>query len=84
MLVFDLGGGTFDITILTIQNNVYDVKATGGDTHLGGEDFDQQLMKFMIAQIKTKTGEDISSNKRLVRRLRTRCESTKRQLSEAH
>jgi len=66
ILVFDLGGGTFDVSILTIDNGVFEVVSTNGDTHLGGEDFDQRTMEFFMKNIKKKTGKDISSDKRAV------------------
>mmetsp|Transcript_7697 Transcript_7697/g.11585 ORF Transcript_7697/g.11585 Transcript_7697/m.11585 type:complete len:703 (-) Transcript_7697:44-2152(-) len=81
VLVFDLGGGTFDVTLLTIDNGVFEVKATSGDTHLGGEDFDQRLMEYCIDQFKKKHGSDISKDKKAVQRLRKACESAKRALS---
>jgi molecular chaperone DnaK (HSP70) len=81
ILVFDLGGGTFDVTLLHIDNGVFEVKATSGNTHLGGEDFDQRMMDFFIAQFKRKTGIDISNDKRALQRLRKQCENAKRTLS---
>ena len=82
VLVFDLGGGTFDVTLLTIDNGVFEVKATAGDTHLGGEDFDQRLMDFCISQFKKKhAGMDLSSDKKAISRIRRACETAKRTLS---
>jgi len=81
ILVFDLGGGTFDVTLLTIDNGVFEVRATSGDTHLGGEDFDQRMMDYFIAQFKRKTGIDIKDEKRAIQRLRKQCENAKRTLS---
>ncbi|CAM9783123.1 unnamed protein product [Ascophyllum nodosum] len=81
ILVFDLGGGTFDVTLLAIDNGVFEVRATSGNTHLGGEDFDQRIMKYCISQFKRKHGVDISENKRAVQRLRRQCEMAKRALS---
>lgn len=81
ILVFDLGGGTFDVTLLHIDNGVFEVKATSGNTHLGGEDFDQRMMDFFIAQFKRKNGIDISDDKRALQRLRKQCENAKRTLS---
>ncbi len=81
ILVFDLGGGTFDVTLLHIDNGVFEVKATSGNTHLGGEDFDQRMMDFFIAQFKRKNGVDISKDKRALQRLRKQCENAKRTLS---
>mmetsp|Transcript_4082 Transcript_4082/g.4618 ORF Transcript_4082/g.4618 Transcript_4082/m.4618 type:complete len:743 (+) Transcript_4082:120-2348(+) len=81
ILVFDLGGGTFDVTLLSIDNGVFEVLATSGNTHLGGEDFDQRLMEYCMSQFKRKSGIDISNDKRAVQRLRKQCESAKRTLS---
>ena len=81
ILVFDLGGGTFDVTLLHIDNGVFEVQATSGNTHLGGEDFDQRLMDYFIAQFKRKSGIDISGDKRALQRLRKQCENAKRTLS---
>jgi molecular chaperone DnaK (HSP70) len=81
ILVFDLGGGTFDVTLLTIDNGVFEVKATAGDTHLGGEDFDQRMMDYCIAQFKKKHNLDLSADKKAIARLRRSCEMAKRTLS---
>mmetsp|Transcript_76899 Transcript_76899/g.215752 ORF Transcript_76899/g.215752 Transcript_76899/m.215752 type:complete len:703 (-) Transcript_76899:51-2159(-) len=81
ILVFDLGGGTFDVTLLSIDNGVFEVRATSGNTHLGGEDFDQRLMEYCMSQFKRQTGIDISDDKRAVQRLRKQCENAKRTLS---
>ena len=81
ILVFDLGGGTFDVTLLSIDNGVFEVLATAGDTHLGGQDFDQRLMNYFISQFKRQSGIDISKDKRAVQRLRKQCENAKRTLS---
>lgn len=81
ILVFDLGGGTFDVSLLTIDDGVFEVKATGGDVHLGGEDFDNRLSKYFIDEFKRKNKKDISSSDRSLRRLRTACERAKRTLS---
>ena len=81
ILVFDLGGGTFDVTLLTIDDGVFEVKATAGDTHLGGEDFDQRMMDHCIAQFKRKHGMDISKDSKAISRLRRQCEIAKRTLS---
>merc|ERR1711871_1456788 len=81
-LVFDLGGGTFDVTLLTIDNGVFEVKATAGDAHLGGEDFDQRLMDHCISQFKKKhNGMDVSKDKKAMARIRRACEVAKRTLS---
>jgi len=81
VLIFDLGGGTFDVSILTIEEGIFEVKSTAGDTHLGGEDFDNRLVSHFISEFKRKNKKDITGNKRAVRRLRTACERAKRTLS---
>merc|ERR1712017_48501 len=81
VLIFDLGGGTFDVSLLTIEDGIFEVKATAGDTHLGGEDFDDRLVKYFTAEFKRKHKKDISGNARALRRLRTACERAKRTLS---
>ncbi|KAL7410446.1 heat shock cognate 70 [Mrakia frigida] len=83
VLIFDLGGGTFDVSLLTIEEGIFEVKATAGDTHLGGEDFDNRLMNHFVAEFKRKNKKDISGNPRALRRLRTACERAKRTLSSA-
>lgn len=84
ILVFDLGGGTFDVTLLTIDNGVFEVLATNGDTHLGGEDFDQRIMQYFIKLIKKKHDVDISGDKRALQKLRREAERVKRALSAQH
>lgn len=84
ILVFDLGGGTFDVSLLTIDNGVFEVLATNGDTHLGGEDFDQTVMDYYIKLIKKKTGRDIRKDLRAVQKLRREVEKGKRALSSSH
>merc|ERR1711904_430401 len=81
VLIFDLGGGTFDVSLLTIEEGIFEVKATAGDTHLGGEDFDNRLVDHFVAEFKRKNKKDISENSRSLRRLRTACERAKRTLS---
>ena len=81
VLIFDLGGGTFDVSILSIEDGIFEVKATAGDTHLGGEDFDNRLVNHFVTEIKRKHKKDITSNPRAMRRLRTACERAKRTLS---
>ncbi|KAJ8539236.1 hypothetical protein K7X08_013488 [Anisodus acutangulus] len=81
VLIFDLGGGTFDVSLLTIEEGIFEVKATAGDTHLGGEDFDNRLVNHFVQEFKRKNKKDISSNARALRRLRTSCERAKRTLS---
>jgi len=83
VLIFDLGGGTFDVSLLTIEEGIFEVKATAGDTHLGGEDFDNRMVTHFIQEFKRKHSKDISGNARAVRRLRTACERAKRALSSA-
>lgn len=83
VLIFDLGGGTFDVSILTIEDGIFEVKSTSGDTHLGGEDFDNRMVNHFVQEFKRKHKKDISENKRAVRRLRTACERAKRTLSSS-
>jgi L1 cell adhesion molecule like protein len=83
ILIFDCGGGTHDLSILTLDDGVFEVKATAGDTHLGGEDFDSLLVEHCVAEFKRKTKLDVSGNARALRRLRTACERAKRNLSSA-
>ncbi|XP_050447476.1 heat shock 70 kDa protein cognate 4-like isoform X1 [Cataglyphis hispanica] len=83
VLIFDLGGGTFDVSILTIDNGIFEVKATAGDTHLGGEDFDNRLVTHFSQEFVRKYKKDLMKNKRAVRRLRTSCERAKRTLSSS-
>ena len=83
VLVFDLGGGTFDVSLLNIDEGVFEVLATAGDTHLGGEDFDNRLVNHFVAEFKRKHKLDITSNARSIRRLRTACERAKRTLSSS-
>jgi len=84
VLIFDLGGGTFDVSLLTIEDGIFEVKATAGDTHLGGEDFDHNMVQHFIKEFKRKhRGKDLTSNARALRRLRSACERAKRTLSAA-
>ncbi|XP_062608599.1 heat shock protein 70 B2-like [Saccostrea cucullata] len=84
VLIFDLGGGTFDVSILTIdQGSMFEVRSTAGDTHLGGEDFDNRLVNHFVQEFKRKYGKDISNNQRALRRLRSACERAKRTLSSS-
>jgi len=83
VLIFDLGGGTFDVSILTIDDGIFEVKSTAGDTHLGGEDFDNRMVNHFVEEFKRKNKKDITSNKRALRRLRTACERAKRTLSSS-
>ncbi|KAL5981505.1 Luminal-binding protein 5 [Asimina triloba] len=84
ILVFDLGGGTFDVSILSIGDGAFEVLATNGDTHLGGEDFDQRLMEYFIKLIKKKHGKDISKDNRTLSKLRRECGRVKKALSNQH
>ena len=84
IIVFDLGGGTFDVSLLTIDNGVFEVAATAGDTHLGGEDFDQRLTEHFVKTFKKKTGKDISSDPRSMQKLKGEVEKAKRDLSNVH
>jgi len=83
ILIFDLGGGTFDVSLLTIEEGIFEVKATAGDTHLGGEDFDNRLVDYFMAEFKKKHKKDMGGNERAKRRLRTACERAKRTLSSS-
>ena len=83
VLIFDLGGGTFDVSLLTIEEGIFEVKATAGDTHLGGEDFDNRLVNHFVQEFKRKHKKDLSTNPRALRRLRTACERAKRTLSSS-
>ncbi|XP_072176771.1 endoplasmic reticulum chaperone BiP-like [Diadema setosum] len=84
ILVFDLGGGTFDVSLLTIDNGVFEVVSTNGDTHLGGEDFDQRVMEHFIKLYKKKKGKDVRKDNRAVQKLRREVEKAKRALSSQH
>jgi len=83
VLIFDLGGGTFDVSLLTIEDGVFEVKATAGDTHLGGEDFDNSMVMHFVEEFKKKHKKDITKSDRALRRLRTACERAKRTLSSS-
>ncbi len=84
ILVFDLGGGTFDVSLLTIDNGVFEVLATSGDTHLGGEDFDNRVIQHMLKVFQRKNGVDASKDKRSIQKLRREVERAKRSLSSQH
>merc|ERR1719198_1499153 len=84
ILVFDLGGGTFDVTLLTIDNGVFEVLSTNGDTHLGGEDFDQRVMQYFIKMLKKRDNVDVNADKRGMQKLRREVERVKRTLSTQH
>jgi L1 cell adhesion molecule like protein len=83
VLIFDLGGGTFDVSLLAIEDGIFEVKATAGDTHLGGEDFDNKLVDHLVAEFKRKNKKDLTTNQRSLRRLRTAAERAKRTLSSS-
>merc|ERR1712022_17457 len=83
VLIFDLGGGTFDVSLLTIEEGIFEVKATAGDTHLGGEDFDNRMVEYFTTEFKRKNRKDLADNQRALRRLRTACERAKRTLSSS-
>ncbi|KAL4857726.1 Heat shock cognate protein [Chlorella vulgaris] len=83
VLIFDLGGGTFDVSLLTIEDGVFEVKATAGDTHLGGSDFDSRLVTYFAEEFKRKSGHDMTGSARSLRRLRTACERAKCTLSSS-
>ena len=83
VLIFDLGGGTFDVSILSIEEGIFEVKSTAGNTHLGGEDFDNIIVDHFVEEFKRKYKKDMSANKRALRRLRTACERAKRTLSSS-
>merc|ERR1712164_177399 len=83
VLIFDLGGGTFDVSLLTIDDGIFEVKATAGDTHLGGEDFDNRMVNHFVQEFKRKHKKDFTGNPRAMRRLRTACERAKRNLSSS-
>lgn len=84
ILVYDLGGGTFDVSILSIEDGVFEVLSTSGDTHLGGEDFDQRVLEYFMKLIKKKYNKDISTDKRAIQKLKREVEKAKRALSSTH
>ena len=83
ILVFDLGGGTFDVSLLTIDSGVFEVVSTNGDTHLGGEDFDHRILDYLLKKIKKQHGKDIKNNKSAIQKLKTEIEKAKRHLSSS-
>jgi L1 cell adhesion molecule like protein len=83
VLIFDLGGGTFDVSLLSIEEGIFEVKATAGDTHLGGEDFDNKMVDHFVAEFQRKLKKDLRTSTRAMRRLRTACERAKRTLSSS-
>ena len=83
ILIYDLGGGTFDVSILTINDGLFEVRSTNGNTHLGGEDFDNNMVNYFVSEFKRKHNKDISKNQKALRRLRTACEKAKRTLSSS-
>jgi len=84
IVVFDLGGGTFDVSLLVIDDGVFEVKAVGGDTHLGGQDFDNRIIDWMVKEAKAQYGVDVSANKKVLAKFRRESEKAKRVLSTAH
>uniref|UniRef100_H2ZAT3 Heat shock protein 70 n=1 Tax=Ciona savignyi TaxID=51511 RepID=H2ZAT3_CIOSA len=83
VLIFDLGGGTFDVSVLNIDEGIFEVKSTSGNTHLGGEDFDNRMVDFFCKEFEKKHKKNLRSSKRALRRLRTACERVKRALSSS-
>jgi heat shock 70kDa protein 1/2/6/8 len=83
VLIFDLGGGTFDVSVLTIDEGIFEVKSTGGDTHLGGDDFDNRLIDYVMEEFKKKTKCDVKGNKKVMSRLKKAVEQAKRTLSNS-
>ena len=83
IMVYDLGGGTFDVSIIDIGDGVIEVKATNGDTHLGGDDFDQKIIDWMVREFKAKEGVDLSKDKMAMQRLKEAAEKAKKELSSA-
>jgi heat shock protein 1/8 len=78
-----LGGGTFDVSILTVENGKFEVKVVGGDMHLGGEDFDNRMLNYCVQQFKRRNKKDLSTSAKALRRLRSECERAKRSMSSA-
>lgn len=83
VLIYDLGGGTFDVSLLSVDSGIFEVRAVSGNSHLGGEDFDSRMVDYFVKEFKRKYKEDITGNNRAMRRLRTACERAKRTLSSA-
>ena len=83
ILVFDLGGGTFDVSLLTIDGGVFEVVSTNGDTHLGGEDFDHRILDYLLKKIKKQHGKDLKGDKTVIQKLKTEIEKAKRHLSSS-
>ncbi|MBR4634388.1 molecular chaperone DnaK, partial [bacterium] len=83
ILVFDLGGGTFDVSLLTIDSGVFEVVSTNGDTHLGGEDFDHRVLDYLLKKIKKQHGKDLKNDKTCIQKLKTEIEKAKRHLSSS-
>ena len=83
ILVFDLGGGTFDVSLLTIDGGVFEVVSTNGDTHLGGEDFDHRILDYLLKKIKKQHGKDLKNDKTVIQKLKTEIEKAKRHLSSS-
>ena len=83
LLVYDLGGGTLDVTIMVIEGDVFEVKSTSGDTHLGGQDFDNNLLQYFLPEVESQCGEDISNNPKALKKLRDACQALKHNLSHS-
>ena len=83
IMVYDLGGGTFDVSIIEIGDGVIEVLSTNGDTHLGGDDFDERIMEWMVSEFKAKEGVDLSGDKMAMQRLKEAAEKAKKELSSA-
>ena len=83
LLMYDLGGGTLDVTVLLLDSGVFEVKSTSGDTHLGGQDFDNNLVQYFLPEVQAKCGEDITENPKSVKKLRDACQSLKHNLSHS-
>lgn len=83
VIVYDLGGGTFDVSLLSIDNGVFEVLATAGDTHLGGEDFDIHLVRNIVAEFKKETGVDLTGDRMAIQRIREAAEKAKIELSSS-
>ena len=78
VLIFDLGGGTFDVSLLSLEDGLFEVRATNGNTHLGGEDFDNRLVEYCAGEFRRKSGIDIKSNAKALRRVRASCEKSQK------
>lgn len=86
LLIFDLGGGTFDVTVLVVDNGIFEVKSTCGDTHLGGEDFDNRLLEYFVKEFKAKHGKDLTGTPRINTSVNfaRKCQGTQKIENEMH